>query len=238
MTRRAAIHHAAPCALRATFRAAFCVATCAAVCAALLALVGCGHGGRPARPDWVIRSRLVFLTADLRAARPAPPAGSYRLWFPFVLGDFYGAPGTGDFVQASVHRDGRFEVDLNRSLHDLLVSLEPTHFMLSFLRLSPPDARMARLAPATLQADGIDPIGRTDWVDLDSRERLMLVYVDRPARITGYTVARGTPIGYDLRFAAAGYAWVRIRASAEHGIFYSVVPRPKHLVLAVTPAQD
>lgn len=231
MIRQAAIRHAAA---RSAFRAAFC----AAICPALVALAGCGHEARSARPDWIIRSRLVFLTADLRTPRPEPPAGSYRLWFPFVLGDFYGAPGTGDFAQASVHRDGRFEVDLNRSLHDLRVSLEPTHFMLSFLKIAPADARMARLAPATLQADGIDPIGRTDWVDLDSRERLMLVYVDRPARITGYTVARGTPIKYDLRFAAAGYAWIRIQTSAEHGIFYSIVPRPTHLVLAVTPAQD
>lgn len=209
-----------------------------ALCAVLLALGGCGHGARSARPDWVIHSRLVFLTADLRTERPPPPFKSFRLWFPFVIGRFYGAPGTGDFVGASVHPDGTLEVDLNRSLPDLLASLEPTHFSLSFLKIEPADARIARLAPATLQADGIDPIGTTDWVDMDSRERLMLVYVDRPARITGRTIARGTPISCDLRFLAAGYAWVRIQESPERGISYSVVPRPKHLVLAVTPARN
>jgi hypothetical protein len=218
--------------------AALCAAPCAALCAALLALAGCGHGALSARPDWVIRSRLVFLTADLSAVRPAPPFKSYRVWFPFVIGDFYGPPGTGDFVGASLHPDGTFEVDLNRSLRDLLISLEPTHFSLSFMRIAPADARIARLAPATLQANGIDRIGRTDWVDMDSRERLMLVYVDRPARITGHTVAHGTPIVCDLRFPAAGYAWIRVRTSEEHGISYSVVSRPKHLALAVTPPWD
>ena len=51
-------------------------------------------------------------------------------------------------------------------------------------------------------------------------------------------MARGTPIDYDLRFPAAGYAWVRMQTSAERGIDYQVVPRPKHLVLAVTPTRD
>ncbi len=224
MTRRAATMYAA--------------APCAALCAAFLALTGCGDGARAARQDWVIRSRLVFLTADLSAARPPPPLESYRVWFPFVIGDFYGPPGTGDFVGTSIRPDRTFEVDLNRSLRDLIVSLEPTHFGLSYMRITPADARIARLAPAALQANGIDPIGRTDWVDMDSRQRLMLVYVDRPARITGRTVARGTPIVCNLSFPAAGYAWIRVRSAQDRGISYSIVPRPKHLALAVTPTSN
>jgi hypothetical protein len=204
----------------------------------LAALAGCGHGARPGRPDWVIHSKLVFLTPDLSAVRAPSPFKSFRLWFPFVIGDFYGAPGTGDFVGAAVHPDYTFEIDLNRSQQDLLLSLEPTDFSLHFLKITPANARLARLAPAALQADGIDRIGMTDWVDMDSHERLMLVYVDRPAHITGHTVAHGTSVSYDLRMPAAGYAWIRMQVSAEHGISYTVVPRPKHLVLAVTPTQN
>lgn len=209
-----------------------------ALCASLALLCGCGHGAHAGRPEWVIHSRLVFLTADLTEVLPPPPFKSFRLWFPFVIGDLYGAPGTGDFVGAAVHPDGTVDIDLNRSLEDLEVSLEPTEFSLSFLKIFPASARIARLAPAALQANGIERIGTTEWVDLDLRERLMLIYVDRPARIIGSTVARGTPINYDLRFPAAGYAWVRMQTSAEQGIDYKVVPRPKHLVLAVTPRRN
>jgi hypothetical protein len=209
-----------------------------ALCASLALLAGCGHGAHAGRPAWVIHSRLVFLTANLATALPPPPFKSFRLWFPFVIGDLYGAPGTGDFVGAAVHPDGTVDIDLNRSLPDLEASLEPTQFMLSFLKIVPASARIARLAPAALQADGIERIGTTEWVDLDARERLMLIYVDRPARIIGHTVARGTPIDYDLRFPAAGYAWVRMQTSAERGIEYRVVRRPTHLVLAVTPRRN
>ncbi|HUN26853.1 MAG TPA: hypothetical protein VMU67_11120 [Steroidobacteraceae bacterium] len=207
--------------------------------AGLLALAACHRGGHSSEyhADWVIRSRVVFLSADLAHLRPEPPRGSFRLWFPYVIGDLYGAPGTGDFVAASVHPDLTFAIDLNRSRSDLERSLEPTAFDMSYLKIVPAQARIARLAPAALQANGIDRIGTAEWVDLDARVELMLVYADRPAWITGHTIARGTPVRYDVRFPAAGYVWVRIRSSPEEGISYSTVPRPAHLALAVTDAK-
>jgi len=204
---------------------------------ALLALGACHGRSAEYHADWVIRSRVLFLSADLSKPRPEPPRGSFRLWFPYVIGDLYGAPGTGDFVAGTVHPDLTFEIDLNRSREDLERSLEPTAFEMSYLKLLPADARIARLAPAALQANGIERIGTAEWVDLDRRVQLMLLYADRPARIEGRTIARGTPVRYDIRFPAAGYVWVRIESSPEQGISYTTVPRPAHLVLAVTDAQ-
>jgi hypothetical protein len=186
------------------------------------------------RPGWQVHAQLVFLTADLRSERPAPPRASYRLWFPYVTGDLYGAPGTGDFVNATVDADGRIDIDLGATERDLVRSLEPTEFSLSFLKIEPANARIARLAPAALQANGIDPIGTTEWVDLDTREGLMLVYADRAAHISGHMNARGTPISYDVRFPGAGYVWIAGRES-EQGTTYLAVPQPAHLALAITP---
>ena len=214
------------------------LARCAALaCGALaLALMGCGPSEESLahRPGWQIHARLVFLAADLRSERAAPPRASYRLWFPYVTGDLYGAPGTGDFVHALVKPDGEIDIDLGATERDLVRSLEPTEFSLSYLKIEPADARIARLAPAALQANGIDPIGMSEWVDLDSRESLLLVYADRAARITGHTNARVTLVTYDIRFPSAGYVWIAGRRSAE-GVSYVVVPWPAHLALAITP---
>lgn len=207
----------------------------ASLVAALLVSACGGRQSLAHRPGWQIHARLVFLADDLRTARPVPPRQSFRLWFPYVVGDLYGAPGTGDFVQAAVHQDGTIDIDLGATERDLVRSLEPTDFYLRYLHIVPANARIARLAPAALQANGIDPIGRADWVDLDSHERLMLVYADRPARIVGQTIARGTPVHYDIRFPAAGYVWIAGRESAGQGVTYSAVPAPRHLALAVTP---
>jgi len=201
----------------------------------LAALSGCEPSGSLAhRPGWQIHARLVFLTADLRTEQPAPPRASYRLWFPYVTGDLYGSPSTGDFVNATVQPDGVIDIDLGATEPDLVSSLEPTEFSLSYLKIEPASARIARFAPMALEANGIDPIGTAEWVDLDSRETLLLVYADRAAHITGHTLARGTPVSYDIRFPAAGYVWIAGRESGQ-GTTYLAVSRPMHLALAIVP---
>jgi hypothetical protein len=187
----------------------------------LVALSAC-QKAPPPRTDWMIHSRLVFLSADLKAERPPPAQSQFRLSFPFIAGDIYGAPTTGDFFNPTLGPDYRFDIDLNHGHAALLKSLEPTDFSLSYLHIQPADARVARLAPMLLQADGIEPVGRTEWVDGDSRQTLMLLYLDRPAAISGGK--------YAIRALASGYVWVGLV-----GDTYAVVPRPAHLLLAVTP---
>ena len=199
--------------------------------AALALLTACGaHSDRSAD---VIRAKLVFVAADLRTPLPALPVSAFRLWCPFVLGDLYGGPGTGDLVHAVLHPDLTLEIDLDRSLGDLERSLEPTEFSLHFLKAEPPEARIARLAPSVLEANGIEPLGKTDWIDADTHERLMLVFADRPVRIAGQSVAGGITLSYDLLIPRAGYVWVRERVSPAGDLSYRVVPRPRHLELAL-----
>ena len=123
-----------------------------------------------------------------------PPA-EFRLFFPYIAGDIYGSPTTGDFINPTVDADYRFEIDLNRSHAALLASLEPTQFSLSQLHIEPAGARVARLAPMVLQADGIEPVGLTNWVDGDSRRTLLLLYFDRPATISGRVSAAASRYG-------------------------------------------
>jgi hypothetical protein len=177
----------------------------------------------PPRTDWMIHSRLVFMSADLKTERPPLAQSQFRLSFPFIAGDIYGAPTTGDFFNPTLGPDYRFDIDLNRGHPALLKSLERTDFSVTYLHSQPADARVARLAPMVLQADGIEPVGRTEWVDGDSRQTLMLLYLDRPATISGGK--------YAIRTLASGYVWVGLVGEA-----YKVVPAPAHLLLAVTPA--
>jgi len=196
----------------------------------LLWLSGC-HKPQPVRADWIIHSQLVFLSADLATARPALAPAQIRLFFPYIAGDIYGPPTTGDFLNPALGPDNRFEIDLNRNHQGLLASLEPTAFSVPHLHIEPAAARVARLAPMVLQADGIEPVGRTQWVDGDSRRPVMLLYLDRPATISGASAA----VRYSIQAAAAGYVWVGLQ-SGQQGDVYTVIPTPAHLLLAVTPS--
>jgi hypothetical protein len=202
----------------------------------VLVLAGCGKAD-PDRPEWVIRSQLVFLTADFGAPREPLAAGQFRLQFPYIAGDIYGPPTTGDFFNARLAADYRFEINLNRTHESLLASLEPTQLSQSYLHIQPADARVARLAPMILEADGIEQVGRTDWFDPDSGRTLLLLYLDRPATISGRTVVRGRPLRYAIQATAPGYVWVGQQALADENVF-SVTPRPARLLLAVTPLDE
>jgi hypothetical protein len=208
---------------------------CVAPIWAAVWLSGC-HRAQPDpdRADWVIRSRLVFLSEDLATERAPLPPAQFRLFFPYIAGDIYGSPTTGDFINPAVGADYRFQIDLNRSHSALLASLEPTQLSLSQLHIEPAGARIARLAPMVLQADGIEPVGLTNWVDGDSRRTLLLLYFDRPATISGRVSGDGRPIRYSIHAAAAGYVWVGQEPGADENV-YSVVATPARLLLAVTP---
>ena len=187
----------------------------------LAALSACHPSPPPPHADWIIHAQLVFLSADLKTERAPLDRARFRLFFPYIAGDIYGSPTTGDFINPTLDADYHFTIDLNRSHPALLASLEPTDFSVAYLHIEPADARVARLAPMVLQADGIDPVGRTEWVDGDTRRAVMLLYFDRPARISGGKFA--------IRAPAAGYVWVGLE-----GDVYTAVPTPARLLLAVT----
>jgi hypothetical protein len=202
---------------------------------AVLVLAGCGRMTAE-RPGWVIHSRLLFLSDDLTQERAPLPPEQFRLVFRYIAGDLYGPPTTGDFVRPALGPQYGFELDLNPSHEALLASLEKTDFSLSYLRIEPAGARVARLAPELLEADGIEQVGRLEWFDPRARRTLMLLYLDRPASITGrYAAGGGRPVRYSIRTTAPDYVWVGRESNADEDV-YTVVTRPTEVVLAVRPA--
>lgn len=191
---------------------------------ALLALVsGCSG---PHHPGWVIHSSVEVMG----------PAAGYRLVFPYIVGDLYGSPNTGSFVAPVSQSPGGFTLDLNRTQHALETELGPTQFSLRFLRITPADARFARLTPVALQRNGIEPVGPVEWRDEESGKPLMLVYMDRPAQIQGSFSRGGETIRYDIRAALPGYVWIGTVQAGAHETLYTAVPPPRQLALVVTSA--
>jgi hypothetical protein len=195
-----------------------------ALLALLAALSGCSR--LPHHPGWVIRSSIAIVGP--------PPADGYRLIFPYIVGDFYGPPSTGNFVAPVSGGATGFTLDLNRTQDALEKVLEPVDFSLRFLEVVPHDARVARLAPAALQRNDIGPVGTVEWLDARSRQPLMLVYVDRPARIAGSVTRGGETVRYDIRAAKPDYVWIGGVRVSEHDTLYTVVPAPQHLILTIT----
>lgn len=232
------------------------VFTRALLASAFLAFAGCDSREAPppeVHPDWVIQARIEILPpgAPVQPAAPVPSApgqprpqpaavaglslDSFRLSFSYISGDLYGPPTTADFIHPQIRPDLTFEIDLNRTHADLLRSLEPTDFSQDYLKIEPAQARIARLSPQALQCDGIEQIGTVDWIDARTRERLMLVYMDRPSRITGALARAGHTVRYNIRAGVAGYVWVARRETETGAQMYTEVSKPAEIALAITP---
>lgn len=195
---------------------------------------GCGPGQpapAPLRPDWVLASHVAFFEADGKTARPAPEE-NLRLWVPYVVGDLYGAPNAGELSPVQLKPDLSFALDLNKSHDKLEVNLVPTEFSQKWMTIEPANARVARLSPFVLPVDGIVPVGRCEWLDTDTGDKLMLVYIDRPARIRGEIVYEGRGLRFDIEAKEAGYQWIR---QPEGSGEFRLAPWPGHVLLAVMP---
>ena len=191
----------------------------------LVALAGCSR--EPHHPDWVIHSSIEVIGP--------PPAGGYRLIFPYIVGDLYGSSNTGAFRRAgdAGHPPASHSTSTARRRRWRRSSGPPISSS-DFMKIMPRDARLARLAPVALQRDGIDAVGTMDWLDAQSRRSLMLVYVDRPARIEGAITRGGKTIRYDVRVARPGYVWIGAIETGGHDTLYTAVPPPQHPVLTIT----
>jgi len=205
-----------------------------AAVAALLSLSACTAREEPAAPpreDWVLRSHVAFLAADGKTPREAP-ATSLRLWVPYVVGDLYGAPNAGELAPVTFKPDLSFVLDLNKSHENLAKVLVPTEFSQKWMIIEPASARIARLSPFVLPSDGIAPVGVSEWLDADTGAKLMLVYLDRPARIRGEIVHDGRNLRFDITATQAGYLW--IRQPDGSGVYQKAI-WPGHVILAVMP---
>jgi hypothetical protein len=205
------------------------------VIAAASTLAGCGQNEPEPQRGWVLHARIVFFSADLQVARDPLPRNGFRLFFPFIAGDLYGPATTGDFIHPVIRADYSFDIDLGRVQQDLTRSLQPTEFNLDYLKIDPPEARLARLAPLALQPDGIEQVATTDWMNASTHERLMLVYVDRTARITGALIRDDYTIRYNIRANGPGYLWIARRQTDDGEQMYTEVEQPPAVILALTP---
>ena len=151
---------------------------------------------------------------------------------PILVGDLYGAPNAGELAPVTFNPDLSFVLDLNKSHENLAKALIPTEFSQAWMIIEPAAARIARLSPFVLPADGISPVGVCEWLDADTGAKLMLVYLDRPARIRGEIVHEGRNLRFDIEAKEAGYLWIQ---QPEGSGVYRKATWPGRVILAVMP---
>jgi hypothetical protein len=201
----------------------------------LVTLAACGkrEDAPPPEPALIVQSHVAFYEADGKTLREAPKE-PLRLWVPYLVGDIYGSPNEGEIVAVTLKPDMSFSMDLNGADKILAKGLVPTQFSQKWMAIEPAEARVARVLPFVMPADNIGPVGVSEWLDHESGAKLMLIYVDRPARIRGDIVYESRRLQFDIEAREAGYLWIR---QPEGNGTYRAAPWPKDVVLAVFPPE-
>ncbi len=202
----------------------------------LFALAACGPRDEtpPAElPSLIVDSHVAFYEADGKTVRE-PPKEPLRLWVPYLVGDIYGSPNEGEIVPVKLNPDMSFRMNLNGADKILARGLVPTQFSQKWMAIEPVEARVARVLPFVMPADNIGPVGVSEWLDPASGSKLMLIYVDRPARIRGDIVYESRRLQFDIEAPQAGYLWIR---QPDGNGTYRAAPWPKDVVLAVFPPE-
>lgn len=199
---------------------------------AVWVLTACGsRDSVPApEPKLAFDSRVVFVEAD-KAPRPAPKI-PLRIWAPTLVGDIYGSPNEGAALEIALKTDLTFRMDLNGVGKTVEKGLVATQFSQKWMSVEPATTRVARVLPFVLEADNIAPVGTAEWLDRATGARLMLIYLDRPARIRGDIVYDERKLLFEIDADKAGFLWVQ---QPEGNGTFRAAPPPKDLVLAVFP---
>jgi hypothetical protein len=200
---------------------------------AMWVLTACGSpDSAPApEPKLVFDTRVVFVEADGRTPRAAPST-PLRIWTPTLVGDIYGSPNEGAAMEIALKSDLTFHMDLNGVGRTVEKGLVATQFSQKWMAIEPAAARVARVLPFVLEADNIAPVGTAEWLDRATGVKLMLIYVDRPARIRGDIVYDQRKLLFEIDADKAGFLWVQ---QPEGNGTFRAAPPPKDLVLAVFP---
>lgn len=199
----------------------------------LFALTACGRQEAPPEsPGLIVHSHVAFYEADGKTLRKTPTE-PLRVWVPHLVGDIYGSPNEGEVAQVTLKPDLSFTLNLNGAGKILEKALVPTQFSQKWMAIEPAEARVARMLPFVMPADNIGPLGVSEWLD-ESGAKLMLIYVDRPARIRGDIVYESRRLQFDIEAREAGYLWIH---QPEGNGTFRTAPWPKHATLAVFPGE-
>ena len=139
------------------------------------------------------------------------------LFFPDMPGELFGTPMKRKIFVVEVLKNMTFTLDLREGRNKVdnhAVSLKSNRSSKG-LKVDPPETRLSRIATFPHDARTRKALGGGGFIDPNSRESLILVYVDRPSHISGEVEFPGLAALFDIRFDAPGFHWIRFKSIGQ-----------------------
>jgi len=189
----------------------------------------------PHNPGLVINARVHFVQDDGHMSREALPVEAFVLWFPFIGGDLYGSPTTGDFIRPRVAADYSFSFDLNNALAAAKRSVKVAAWSYGQSEIKPADLKMLRVATFALNRKTVKRVAYTGWRNGETGESFVLAYFDRAGTISGSGSFKGHQTEYRLDVPSDGFYWLQYEESSTGTAVSVRTAKPENLVLTLAP---
>jgi hypothetical protein len=205
---------------------------------ALLSAASLGCSAPVLRPAEVgatlakLESVAVYVDRGMREAARPKPLRAARLLFPYIPGDLYGAPGPTVMFSATTDLELRFKLDLTP--HRAAIDRASTVVKSPEMKVEPKETRFGRVGTFPHAVDGNRSLGGGAFYDPATRSNVLLVYVDRPCTMGGSVRRYGMVLEVDLKFAEAGFHWVRLaQVSSPNHHFAQNMPASSEVNFAI-----
>jgi len=135
-----------------------------------------------------------------------------RLTFPFISGNIFGTVSNEILLDVTIDVNNQAVITLNESIFTSMtepeiISIEAANYGLS---IEPADARFGRLGTFAITSGGqsvaADGYGLYDGA---TNSYFMIVYFDRPARLTGTYTEGSNTVNVDINVSSAGFYAVK-----------------------------
>ena len=176
-----------------------------------------------------------FLEHDDRTERPALPVSEFRVVFAFIGGSISGYATTDSLVKPKLGDDYRFNLDLSVLAAEAELAASEVTTEIGTLAIEPRETRLTRVGTFTMDAALQNRVGSTAFIDGETAEILVLIYVDRACTIVGRTRGAGHEYRYDASIPQPGFTWLRFKKINEGTTVVFPTPLPSVLQLSVAP---
>jgi len=135
--------------------------------------------------------------------------------FPYIPGGIFGTPRSAPLFQEHLKGNLDFKLDLAGAIGKLEKDSKPLTGTWTSKGLSvvPKEARLSRIGTFAFDAKTKNELGAGGFIDAESKDNLLLVYVDRPCRIAGSFTLGDEHYSHEIELHSAGFHWIRVRSS-------------------------
>ena len=180
----------------------------------------------------------VFVDKDNRRVKSASLPKQVLLSMPLITGDYLGYPNTPPIFVQKITVGSQVTLNIDEQLETIAKLSAPIskEAEVAGLVVSPKQTRFARFASLASQADDVNKgVGSGKFQGEQADESLLMMYFDRPCKLSGVSRGSSSRTAFDVEIPKAGIYFIKLTPGGWNFRRATLSPAPTVLTLDILP---